>query len=264
MEIDLVYYYTVQILVVGLFIKSCEYVYTIKFFSKGNIFDYSIIGIDMFQTSSLGNFFNKIYSKKGVLSLVTGSMLLTIILLIVDFNGIVYKSVLSLFILMNLLLYYRHSYGLDGADQMSLLILVTTLLCFTFIDIEIVKKIGIYFIAIQLSLSYTVAGIAKLVSKQWRSGKAIEGILSTYTYGTNFTRNILTKNIVLCKIICWSTILIEIFFPLCLLFSPDITLYCIGFGLLFHLSIAIVMGLNDFVWSFAAAYPAFYFLSLQI
>jgi hypothetical protein len=259
-----IYYYTIILLSIGLFIKSLEYIVVIKLFSKGSIFDYSVIGIDLFQLSKLGSFFKVIYSKKGVLLLSLISILTVLAVFFTRFQSILFYIALGILLLVNLILYYRHSYGLDGADQMSLLIIITILLCFLINQNDLVGKIGLFFIALQLSISYIVSGIAKLFSEKWRSGTAIQGILSTYTYGTAFTRNWLTKNKSLCKIICWTTILMETLFPISLFFGSDITLIFLGFGFLFHLSIAIVMGLNDFVWSFCAAYPAYYYLSTLI
>lgn len=264
MDISIIYYYTILILSVGLSIKSCEYLYTINSFQKGKPFDYSIIGIDMFQMSKLAWFFNAIYSKGGVMFLTITSLVCSLIIFSSPFESMGFTGALMILLVVNLFLYYRHSYGLDGADQMSLLLIVTLFLCFVFVSNPAIQEIGVFFIALQLSLSYTVSGIAKLVSKKWRNGTAVQGILSTYTYGMNFTRNNLTKNKFLCWVICWMTIIIETFFPLVLFLSPEITLIFLAFGFLFHLSIAIVMGLNDFVWGFSAAYPAFYYLSTLI
>lgn len=264
MDITIIYYYIILILSIGLSIKSCEYLSTIKMFQKGNAFDYSVIGIDMFQMGKLGWFFKLIYSKNGVISLITLSLMSTVIIYASPFNSVLFSSAVVVLLSVNLLLYYRHSYGLDGADQMSLLLIITLFLCYVFASDPNIQKIGVFFIAFQLSLSYTVAGIAKLFSKQWRSGLAIQGILSTYTYGMRFTREKLTKNKFMCLTLCWLTIIMEIFFPLVIFLDPQITLIFLGFGFLFHLSIAIVMGLNDFVWGFSAAYPAFYYLSTLI
>lgn len=262
MDILSTYYYTILLLSAGLSIKSCEYLFSIKLFQKGNIFDYSIIGIDMFQSSIFSPIFYRLYSKGGVTFLSILSLVSVGFIFSFPFESTIFRAALVILLIANLLLYYRHSYGLDGADQMSLLLIITLLLCFVFVSSSAIQSIGIYFIALQLSLSYTVSGIAKLVSKQWRSGLAIQGILSTYTYGMRFTRLKLTKNKGLCKIICWMTIIFELFFPIVLFLDPQTTLICLIFGFLFHLTIAIIMGLNDFVWGFTAAYPSFYFLSV--
>lgn len=162
-------------------------------------------------------------------------------------------------IVANVALYFRHGYGLDGADQMSLLILLTVFLCTVIINNNAIKEVGVWFIALQLSISYIIAGVAKLISSQWRSGLALQGIFSTYTYGTVLTKKIFTNHKSLSMVFCWTVIIFEITYPFVLFFNAE--MFFISIGILFHLSIAVIMGLNDFVWRFATAYPLFYYIS---
>ena len=56
-----------------------------------------------------------------------------------------------------------------------------------------------------------------------------------------------------------SVILLELFFPLCVVLPAPLFFAVLGAGAIFHVSIAISMGLHGFFWSFVATYPAFYF-----
>jgi hypothetical protein len=55
-------------------------------------------------------------------------------------------------------------------------------------------------------------------------------------------------------------IVFECTFPLAIL-SPRLALVFFGAGIAFHVGIAAVMGLNNFVWPFIATYPAVYIAS---
>jgi len=256
------YYMTICIVGIGLTIKALELIESRQEFEKGRSFDWVIVGKDELVFRESG-FFAKIYSKQG--TMITCVLLIIFFALSVfsqNFNP-VNKIFLAVFILLNLLIYTRNSYGLDGADQMAQLILLATLISFVLAS-PANYDLGLYFIAAQLCLSYIISGGAKLISPQWRSGKAIQGILSTHTYGNSFARKLLLGRNTLSLIFCWGVILFEILFPLLLFFDTNIVLIGIAAGMLFHLSIAITMGLNDFFWSFSAAYPAFYFTSQRI
>lgn len=259
MNIDIVYHYTILILGLGLTIKSLEFISTIDEFGKGKPFDWNILGRDYLIYNRFSKIFETLYSKRGTLILTLLSLVSYFTILFLKPDVFAYKFFIVLLITVNVVLYFRHGYGLDGADQMTLLILLTIFLCTIIVNDYGIKEIGVWFIAMQLSISYIVAGVAKLISSQWRSGLALQGILSTYTYGTSLTKKFFINHKTLSMFFCWSVIIFEIAYPFVLFFYADI--YFISIGILFHLSIAVIMGLNDFVWGFAAAYPSFYYVS---
>jgi hypothetical protein len=257
------YYLTIIIVGVGLVIKFFELIYVRDEFDKGKAYDWEIVGKDsvVYKGNKL---FKAIYSKKGVvLTCVFGVSSFIFSILFFGFNPLLHKLLLAIFILCNILIYTRHSYGLDGADQMSLLILLTIFLSYVIVSPDN-YKLGLYFIAGQLSLSYLISGGAKVISPQWRSGKAIQGILSTYTYGNSFTQQFFVKRDMVSFVFCWIVMLFEVLFPLLFFCDSNVLIYGLSFGVIFHFMIALTMGLNDFLWSFSAAYPAFYFASMSI
>ena len=264
MTIDTVYHATTILLGVGLAIKALETISLLPAYERHGVFDYSIAGSDSFLGSRLFPQISSLYSRTGVLILSAVSISSFLMLLFVDFGSLAFRALLLLLILPNVALYYRQAFGLDGADQMSLLILLSLLICFIpWADPEI-QKVGIWFIGLQLSLSYLVSGVAKLASKEWRTGTAIPGILSTFTYGTRLTRRFFVKHRRLSLAVCWFVIAIEVLIPFGLFFGPQGALVVLGVGLMMHVSIAIIMGLNDFVWGFTAAYPSFYYLAATL
>ena len=264
LDIDSVYRYTTLIVGIGLAIKALETLYLLSEYEKRGMLDYAITGNELFLTGRLSTLLGQLYSKPGVSVLSCLSLVSVLALFVVDYGSLAYRVAVLVLIAANVALYYRQAFGLDGADQMSLLILLTILLCSFGPDDVSIKQIGILFIALQLALSYLVSGCAKLISHEWRSGLAIAGILSTYTYGSNFTRKLVTRNKVVCVVGCWGVILTEIAIPFGLLLNDTGVIVALGVGLSMHLAIAVIMGLNDFVWSFAAAYPSFYYVGVVL
>jgi hypothetical protein len=255
------YFMVLAIVGIGLVIKAMEVIFLIKSFDKGKMFDWEIVGRDSMISGKRADFFGRLYSSRGVL-VISMIIILSAVVMAVSFSNIlVFKGALAFFVLSNVLMYYRQGFGLDGADQMSLLILLTCLICFLIPENQELRTIGLWFIVSQLMLSYFVSGFAKLISKQWRSGIAIQGILSTYTYGTSFTRSFFTGNLTVSRIVCWATIIFETCFPMIFLFGEYGLYIGVILGVIFHLSIALVMGLNDFVWGFSACYPALLYLA---
>jgi hypothetical protein len=142
------------------------------------------------------------------------------------------------------------AFGFEGADQMAAIVLFCLLIKNLIPTAEYIAEI---FLIVQLILSYVVSGIAKLASRHWRDGSAIVMILSTNSFGIG-KLNWLTQNKSLAKFICLSVILFEISWVV-LPLNSYVAVTFVTLGMLFHLANAYLMGLNLFVWSFAAAYP---------
>lgn len=157
-------------------------------------------------------------------------------------------------------LHVRNTYGLDGSDQMQTIVLIA-LLVFHLAPNDIGKAIALGFVAAQSLLSYFSAGLAKLISPMWRDGTAISGVLDTVSYGNSLLTRIMLRHHFVAKALCWSTLLFECLMPLLVLTGPGGCLVFIAAGIAFHAGIAITMGLNLFLWSFAATYPCLYLLA---
>jgi hypothetical protein len=183
------------------------------------------------------------------------------------FSAIVFPSVMgfaaAVIALVSALLVLRSSYGHDGADQ---------LLVATFFAVALSQlrgaghavEIALWFIALLSCLSYLSAGVSKLLSPMWRNGTALPGILATDIYGHPFARLVIQSLPMNGRIACWTVIIFECAFPLVLLGWVPLTISLIIVGLTFHLSTAIFMHLNSFLWAFCATYPAVLFCSFHV
>jgi hypothetical protein len=153
-------------------------------------------------------------------------------------------------------------YGMEGSDQLHLILLCNLTIYYATAD-PLARRAVVWFIALQLMLAYFTAGVAKLRTRQWRKGTAINSVLSTESYGSRLLAEWLGKMPAAGKFMCWGVIVFECAFPFAILASPQIALAALLCGAVFHLTIAASMGLNGFFWTFISAYPAIYFFSLD-
>lgn len=154
--------------------------------------------------------------------------------------------------------------GEDGSHQMLTIVSVAFAVALVLGFAKGLPEAGLYFVGAQACLAYGTAGVAKVISPVWRNGEAIKGVLSTRTYGIVGPAALLQKHSSLAFAACWLTITFEVAFlvapvmPQLLLLS----LFAIAAG--FHAVSAYVMGLNGFLWSFGATYPAIFFLNQSL
>jgi hypothetical protein len=161
----------------------------------------------------------------------------------------------------NTMLSLRSHFGLDGAHQMVFIVSSGACVATVFPAGTIVHEVAIWYVAVQLLLSYTIAGIAKARSAAWRNGSAMRGISSTAVYGHPRLHRTLTAHPRASTVLCWGVILFELSFPLVLVLGPSYGLGLIAAGIGFHLLTALFMGLNGFLTAFLAAYPALFYVS---
>ena len=156
----------------------------------------------------------------------------------------------------------RCRYGLEGGDQMTMILLVMLVVpaCF---DNESIREIAIGFIAIQSCLSYMIAGIGKLNGAAWRDGTAVAGVLRTRQNGHEYLWRIVHRSPLVSFLATYLVIAFECTFSIAVCLSPKMALAYLFAGCIFHVTNAIAMGLNGFVWAFIGAYPAVLFWSIK-
>lgn len=147
-----------------------------------------------------------------------------------------------------------------GSDYMTLANTLGLTMALAHTQDEFSKYLGLYFIAVQTTLSYFVAGVIKLKNRDWRSGLALEVFLShsNYTVPEKIKTWVRKRWVSLSG--SWLIILWECLFPLVWI-KPSLTLTFLLLGLGFHLSNFISFGLNRFFFAWMASYPAIIFCS---
>ena len=263
MSLQVAYHATALLVAAGLAVKALETLYLLPEYGRGRILDYAYAGDDGPRSPLARGVYDRVYSQAGVRFLAILTMAAGATIALAPYGTGVYLAALVVLGAADYALHARQVFGLDGADQMSLLIVLTLVLCSVLASDPGVQRLGLWFIAIQLSLAYLVSGIAKLLSAEWRRGVALRGILSTYTYGTPFFRRLLLRHPTVSLLGCWAVMLTEVALPIGLFAGVPGALVVMAVGMTMHLGIAVVMGLNDFVWSFLAAYPAFLYVAAR-
>ena len=115
---------------------------------------------------------------------------------------------------------------------------------------------GTLLIGGQLMISYFFAGFAKLLSPEWRRGQALIGIMGTHSYGHSIGARVVSANAALSACLCWALMIGETLFPLAIFLPRNLCLLAFAGSFAFHIATAYFMGLNTFVWAFAAALPS--------
>jgi hypothetical protein len=165
------------------------------------------------------------------------------------------RTALAVCVICRVVTRWRRLLGGDGAEQITTLCLVASALAVLPMPSATRILCAVSFLAAQLTLSYVVAGIAKLMSPAWRSGDALTAIMSTDTYGHPAARAVFLRWPVSGAALGWFVIAFECSFPLLLLGPAPLAYTALAIGLGFHVACAATMGLNNFLLAFPAAYP---------
>ena len=207
--------------------------------------------------------FDTIFSFQGTLILTTIQLILTLLMV---FNLLFNKPVGVLVLLitfLGILLGMRNTYSNNGSDQLSNIIMLAVCLSMAPGASDLTRYLSIIFIAFQIELSYLTSGVYKLINIDWRNGECLKGVLSTAQFGNIYLKRWLDSNPVTYILSSFMIIFGEILLSLSFLFPPELCLLMLLSGVGFHLFVAFVMGFNTFLWSFSAAYPCIYFISIH-
>jgi hypothetical protein len=242
-------------------IDAIEIIFERHQYGPNGIYNFAILRTyrKWMMTPWIANILNILFNYPHYIYLVSIQLIAGVLIVSHLFTNLSLPLVLVI-LLIHLLSHLRNQYGLDGSDQMQVIIFAS-LVAFYASPSLIVKQFSIFFICFQVLLSYFTSGFAKLVSPVWRNGTAISGILNTVSYGIKPIAKILVTNPTLSKLICWSVITFECAFPVLVFTGVKPTIIFIITGIVFHLSIAVFMRLNAFFWSFVATYPAVLFFA---
>jgi hypothetical protein len=244
-----------------------EYIKKIQVFSSDGLLSWNVMQLRWNQQNQkpVLKSLAKLFNERGLATLFIIRCLLILSLLFFPLQstiGWILLCLLGLSLLTSSLITY---YGSDGSDQMTLLIIITLVICYLpGLGSPKLAEIGLWFIGLQACLSYMVAGIAKLVSSEWRASTAIKDVFSTKTYGSKKATMFLQKYPAANGFLCWNVMIMEALFPLCLFLPWQYAMIFLCWGFIFHFFTAVIMGLNSFFWAFMATYPALYFINHQM
>jgi hypothetical protein len=173
--------------------------------------------------------------------------------------ALIYPHFLLIFIFLFLstfliTLRWRGSFN-GGSDYLTLIILLC--LCVGFLH-PLLAKAALWYICLQVVSSYFIAGVYKIKTHKWRIGTAIFGFVTSPNYKTPKFVMEKSRDPQWAKFMAWSVIVFELTFPL-VLAHPNLTIFYLAAGVLFHLANFVTFGLNRFFWVWCASYPAIYY-----
>jgi hypothetical protein len=123
---------------------------------------------------------------------------------------------------------------------------------------------GLSFVAAMACLAYVSAGVAKLRSGNWRGGAFLGAVLATEFWGGERLSSFATGSPWLVRLLERGVIVFELVFPIVLVLPLPAALAVLAMGVLFHLAVAVALGLNTFLWAFVATYPAILFVHARL
>ncbi|MDA0772852.1 MAG: HTTM domain-containing protein [Cyanobacteria bacterium] len=175
-----------------------------------------------------------------------------------------WTSWISILLLIHSIIILKHFDGPynGGSDRMSLLILS----CLGLIHLMPSSQLQGYifgYLALQLILSYFIAGFCKIVNREWWSGQALQDLFHFSAYPASEALRSWADHPKILFLASWISILFELLFPLTLL-NQDLLIIGLLAAMVFHLANAYLFGLNRFVWAWLAAYPSLLWLQTQL
>lgn len=168
---------------------------------------------------------------------------------------------LTILFLTTLYFDFRHPYSGDGQDQLQTILVFALFFAVVWPGTELAATLSLLFVGAQVVLAYTASAMAKILSRQWRTGTRPLWIISTEAFGRKSLAKLFQNYPALSPVFTFLVMITQLSVWLVLFLPfPYNTIPLIALAT-FHLTVAIIMRLNLFFWFFLAAYPALLFLA---
>jgi hypothetical protein len=252
-------------LVIYILIDSFEKIANYKEYLTGGLLSWSLLRKNSSFTSkpeSFRNFIDLIFPVRSWLFLIGLRIFWGAWLLFLPFQSpLLVIPYLGLFVIGSLLNLRDGAYKAEAEHRFSLII-IGALLLRSLLPTDHVTLAALWFIALQLCLSYLTAGISKLRHPDWRSGDGFSYFAtSVELVPVNQINVFFNEHKTLTRMINWLIILFECTFPVTI-FAGQIVLWCflIG-GIILHTTIAFGLRRGKFFCVWIATYPALIFIA---
>jgi hypothetical protein len=249
------------LVLVGVALTALETLASQRDYARGQVLDWEVLkhSWGFALRRPLGPVLDRVLGYPGFLIVVGVQLLASAAALGILLHGGWPRGLNWVVFVLVLLFNFRSGYGLDGADQMTGIVLGALCLAGLLPDAPDALGAALWFIGLQATLSYLTAGLYKIAGKDWRSGTGLLGVISTRSYGSRRLSAYLARHPSQALAAAWVVIAFESLFPLAILAGPKGALVFLSLGVVFHLGNAAVMGLNNFLWAFTATYPAVHY-----
>jgi len=142
-----------------------------------------------------------------------------------------------------------------GSDSMSVVLASALSVPALFGRTPLAIQVALLYIGVQVTLSYAIAGLAKLRQPDWLNGEALRHFVVSSPYGVPARVQRILEQRALAAPLGWGVVAFECLFPLAWL-DPRVCLAWLACGVLFHAVNVLTLGLNRFLWAWIAGYPA--------
>jgi len=115
------------------------------------------------------------------------------------------------------------------------------------------RNVALLGLIIQVCFVYFFTAIAKLNTEVWYNGTALYYALNIEDFNPSRHYQNYQNNAYVINILSYSTLLFELAFPF-LIWSTNTKIIVLGMGILFHLGIWLMMGLNVYPWVMISTY----------
>lgn len=250
---------------ISVFISSLESLRLREHYKDSGLFAWRIIRTKdgVLLRNPLMPFFDHIFAYPNVLWIFAMRALACVALIPMVHHPAFFIALCVFVSFTTILLSVRSGDGKNGADQMAKM-------TFTAISLVLLSphpwvwRCGLLFLSGQLSLAYCTSGYIRIREQTWRDGSALVTILRQHNYGNRWCWTKARQHPFLTQCASRSALLFECTFPLVFVLPIKFCLIFLGFGLVFHLLNAVVIGLNTFLFAFPAIYPAVIWTALFI
>jgi hypothetical protein len=191
----------------------------------------------------------------GILALVSSRIATAAACIVCACLGPVPGLLLAAYVAIGCLLLLRTHHAADGSEQF---LHITAMACLvaTLSPGSLAGEIGLFFLSAQLSLAYATSAIVKMARSEWRNGRFLVEIFATETFGRRSAWKFLAASPQRAKWAARIVIYGELLCSLAPWSPPHVALILLASAALFHIAVGATMGLNMFVFAFAAAFPA--------
>ncbi|TPV94217.1 MAG: hypothetical protein B7733_16465 [Myxococcales bacterium FL481] len=154
-----------------------------------------------------------------------------------------------------LVLAWRFRGPVNGGSDAMTTIVATALCVASWTDHPKWRLGALWYISIQIILSYWLAGWAKLRADGWRRGHALPTFLRQACYNPRGFSQWLLARPRLARVAGWVVVGFELAFPVVLVFPSALPVMLVA-GVGFHAVTVYALGLTRFLWVWVAGYPA--------
>ncbi len=250
----------------GLLISLSQTLWNWRLFRPDGLLSWELFGTQpRFRRYGSSSFLDWVYTFPNFLYILALQVLATLLLLGFFWHPFIRGTALTAILIVFFVDRLHNQPGnVPASDNMFFLVFGALYLREIAPDSELVTEVCLWFIALQSCLSYLTNGILKLHSPLWRQGNVMSRIFRHPLFGNARLARVLNAHPPLGKALDWSIIGCELLFPLTLVVGFPVGWVLLVWGLLFHVLVAALMGLNTFFFAWVATYPAIVFVSAQI